>query len=370
VGEGGDEVSVARFIADQRTFYRVPHTMTCALLGVSLSWFYKWISRTPTPTQRRRAEVDAAVAKAFSAARGLHGSPRLHADLRAAGWMVSEKTVADSMRRQGLVARKIRRRNGLTRQDKTAPKFADLLRRDPRRTVTVTCSLTSGALVAALALPGLPLPVLVGVLFLAVLLEPPFLSARSALLAEVLPDDRYLLASTVFNVTQQTAQVAGFAAGGILVGLIGARPALLLDAATFALGALLILLVSPGRPPAVDAATNSTGSKVGWWSQITGGARLIATNPRLRVLVGLAWLATCWVVPEGIAAPYARILGGGSATIGLLLAAQPAGTRDRWTNPQPVRSRAAPPRPHAAAGRARRRGHAHLRRRPTPFPAS
>ncbi len=34
------------------------------------------------------------------------------------------------MRRQGLVARRIRRRNGLTRQDKTAPKFPDLLRRD------------------------------------------------------------------------------------------------------------------------------------------------------------------------------------------------------------------------------------------------
>jgi putative transposase len=130
VGEGGDEVSVARFVADQRTFYRVPHTMTCALLGVSLSWFYKWISRTPTPTQRRRAEVDAAVADAFARARGLHGSPRLHADLREAGWVVSEKTVADSMRRQGLVARTIRRRHGLTRQDKTAPKFGDLLRRD------------------------------------------------------------------------------------------------------------------------------------------------------------------------------------------------------------------------------------------------
>jgi putative transposase len=130
VGEGGDEVSVARFVADQRTFYRVPHTMTCSLLGVSLSWFYKWISRTPTPTQRRRAEVDAAVADAFARARGLHGSPRLHADLRAAGWVVSEKTVADSMRRQGLVARTIRRRHGLTRQDKTAPKFGDLLRRD------------------------------------------------------------------------------------------------------------------------------------------------------------------------------------------------------------------------------------------------
>jgi transposase InsO family protein len=123
-------VSVARFIADQRTYYRVPHTLTCALLGVSSSWFYKWLDRTPTPTEQRRAELDAAVATAFQAARGLHGSPRLHADLRDAGWTVSEKTVADSMRRQGLVARRIRRRNGLTRQDKTAPKFPDLLRRD------------------------------------------------------------------------------------------------------------------------------------------------------------------------------------------------------------------------------------------------
>ena len=34
------------------------------------------------------------------------------------------------MRRQGLFARKIKRRNGLTRQDKTAPKFPDLLKRD------------------------------------------------------------------------------------------------------------------------------------------------------------------------------------------------------------------------------------------------
>ncbi len=123
-------MSVARFIADQRAKYRVPHTVTCTLLGVSVSWFYKWISRTPTPRERRRARVDAAVAAAFQAARGLPGSPRLHADLVAAGWKVSEKTVADSMRRQGMVARRIRRRNGLTRQDKTAPKFPDLLKRD------------------------------------------------------------------------------------------------------------------------------------------------------------------------------------------------------------------------------------------------
>ena len=131
-------MSVARFIADQRTNYRVPHTLTCLLLGVSLAWFYKWWSRAQEPSaasglhtkrDRRRDTIDRAVKLAFDKAKGRHGSPRLHADLRDDGWTVSEMTVADSMRRQGLVARKIRRRNGLTRQDRTAPKFPDLVRR-------------------------------------------------------------------------------------------------------------------------------------------------------------------------------------------------------------------------------------------------
>src|SRR5699024_705150 len=56
--------------------------------------------------------------------------PRLNAELRDTGWRVSKKTIADSMRRQGLIARQVKRRNGLTRQDKTKSPFPDLLRRD------------------------------------------------------------------------------------------------------------------------------------------------------------------------------------------------------------------------------------------------
>ena len=127
-------MSLAAFIADQRTSHRVPHAVACRALTVSESWFYKWNSRqhqqTPTPAEQRRAEVDAAVAEAFEAAHGLHGSPRIHADLRAAGWVVSEKTVAKSMSRQGLVARGKKRRKNLTRPDKRAVPFPDLVERD------------------------------------------------------------------------------------------------------------------------------------------------------------------------------------------------------------------------------------------------
>jgi hypothetical protein len=99
-------VSVARFIADQRTNHQVPHTLTCLLLGVSLAWFYKWLARATGPSaasglhtkrDRRRDTLDRAVKVAFDKKRGLHGSPRLHADLVADGWTVTVKTVAESM---------------------------------------------------------------------------------------------------------------------------------------------------------------------------------------------------------------------------------------------------------------------------------
>lgn len=133
-------MSVARFIADQRTKHAVPHAFTCRVLEVSESWFYKWIKAPTTARAARRAELDEAVKAAFEASERSHGSPRIHSDLTEPepaadgttppAWTVGENTVADSMRRQGLVARVIRRRSGLTRQDKTAPKFPDLLKRN------------------------------------------------------------------------------------------------------------------------------------------------------------------------------------------------------------------------------------------------
>ena len=125
-------MSLAAFIADQRTSHCVPHTVACRALDVSPSWFYKWHrrSRVPSPVQQRRAELDAAVAEAFVAARGLHGSPRILIDLRADGWVVSEKTVAKSMAQQELIARPKKRRKNLTRPDKRAVPFPDLVKRD------------------------------------------------------------------------------------------------------------------------------------------------------------------------------------------------------------------------------------------------
>jgi len=77
----------------------------CELLEVSRSGFYKWRrSRRvgPTPAQQRRADLDTKVAAFHRASDGVYGAPRILADLRDDGERVSRKTVAASLRRQGL----------------------------------------------------------------------------------------------------------------------------------------------------------------------------------------------------------------------------------------------------------------------------
>jgi putative transposase len=72
---------------------------------VSRSGFYQWRARRgrgPAPSQQRRAELDAKVADFHKASDGVYGAPRILADLRAGGERVSRKTVAASLRRQGL----------------------------------------------------------------------------------------------------------------------------------------------------------------------------------------------------------------------------------------------------------------------------
>ena len=82
-----------------------PTKRMCELLEVSRSGYYKWRKSRdsgPTPAQRRRAELDAKVAGFHAASDGVYGAPRILADLRADGERVSRKTVAASLRRQGL----------------------------------------------------------------------------------------------------------------------------------------------------------------------------------------------------------------------------------------------------------------------------
>jgi transposase InsO family protein len=121
---------VAALIAAQREQHQIPHAVACRALGVSRSWFYKHKAGELPPRQARRQALAAEVRRLFTAHRGTYGSPRIAADLREAGWQVSENTVAAVMREQGLAARRKKKRRATTRPGKGRWRAPDLVKRD------------------------------------------------------------------------------------------------------------------------------------------------------------------------------------------------------------------------------------------------
>jgi putative transposase len=121
---------VAALIAAQREEHRVPCAIACRALGVSRSWFYKHKDRPLTARAARRQALAAEIRQLFAAHRGTYGSPRITADLREAGWTVSENTVAAVMREQGLAARRKKKRRATTRPGKGRWRAPDLVKRD------------------------------------------------------------------------------------------------------------------------------------------------------------------------------------------------------------------------------------------------
>jgi hypothetical protein len=122
-------VSVAAFITAQRAQHGVPTATACRALGVSPAWYYKWRDGDPSPRRARRAALAAQVARLFAAYHGRYGSPRITAELRAAGWRVSENTVAQLMAEHGLRARPPRRRRHTTRPGRGRWRAPDLVGR-------------------------------------------------------------------------------------------------------------------------------------------------------------------------------------------------------------------------------------------------
>ena len=190
----------------------------------------------------------------------------------------------------------------------------------PRRSLLVGGDLIRAVLLAAMALPGMPLGALICLLVAVVLVGCPWKAAESALVADMLAGEGYALGTSLRLATGQGAQLIGFAVGGVAVAAIGARSALAVNALTFALSALVLRIALSYRP-AVQGREVAASERDDW----RAGFRVVLHDPRLRLMVGYAWLAGAFVAPEGLAAPYAQELGGGAQAVGLLLAAAPTG---------------------------------------------
>jgi len=198
------------------------------------------------------------------------------------------------------------------------PSLAGIADRRPRKGILVALDLARAATVAMMALPGMPLLWMCALLALVTAATPVYDAARSAMLPEVLTDGLYPTGLAICTITTDTAQVLGFAFGGVLVAAVGARTTLAVDAATFLMSAGVLARWLRPRP----AARSRTPDRAGHLRSTT---RLVLRGPRLRRLLTLAWMNAFWIVPEGLAAPYAHQLGGGPVAVGLLLSSLPLG---------------------------------------------
>ena len=202
------------------------------------------------------------------------------------------------------------------------PVLSSLADRLPRHRVMITSDAARALLVATMAVPGMPLPVLLVLLLLVSLCAPPFESARSALMADVLEGDRYAVGISLAGVAGQLAQVTGFLLGGALLVLVGPSATLLVNAAAYAVSALYLALGLQRRPAA--APEGEEGSS--FWRDTGAGLAFILRTPRLVAIVALLWAGTLFMeAPSGLATGLATELGRSSSTASLLLAANPVG---------------------------------------------
>lgn len=210
----------------------------------------------------------------------------------------------------------------------------------PRRAVMISCDLARAVLVAVMVIPGMPLAALIVLLAAVTLLGAPFQSARTAMLPDILPGDGFALGQAVSMTTYQLAQVAGFAVGGVVAGLLGTRTSLLADAVSFAISALLVWRgVQARRVPALPGGTPNR-----MVADLGTATRLVFTDRALRTPMLLGWLSAFYNVPDGVAAPLAHALHGGAVTVGIILTAQASGATagriafTRWVLPSRQRA--------------------------------
>ncbi|MEV7416945.1 MFS transporter [Streptomyces sp. NPDC089919] len=196
--------------------------------------------------------------------------------------------------------------------------LAGIADRYPARRVLVVCDLVCAGCAAAMVAPGTPVAALLALRCAMAFVAPLFQGTRNASLADVLGSGPTLvLGRSLLRMVAQSAQLAGFGLGGLLLTVLAPRSALALTAAAF-LGSAALLRFGTLERPARAVGDRRTP---------LAGARAVFGDRRLRTLTLAMWLPPVFAIaPEALMAPYAGEIGSGTVALGLLMCALPVGT--------------------------------------------
>lgn len=82
-----------------------PIVLMCRVLYVSRSGYYRWLSRSISPREHRRTEMEARIKETYEEFEAAYGAPRLAKELTELGFPCSVNYVARIMSEQGIKAR-------------------------------------------------------------------------------------------------------------------------------------------------------------------------------------------------------------------------------------------------------------------------
>ncbi|MFI8520409.1 MFS transporter [Streptomyces sp. NPDC085481] len=195
--------------------------------------------------------------------------------------------------------------------------LAGIADRHPPRRVLVVCDLVCAACVGLMVVPATPVAGLLVLRCAVAAVAPVFQGTRIATLADILGEgELFVLGRSLLRIVSQSALLAGFGVGGLLLTALAPRGAIAVTAGTFLASAALLRHGTVRRP------ARSAGKREG-----IGGTWGVLRDRRIRALMLLFWVPPLFVVvPEALAAPYADEIGASTAALGLLMCAMPAGT--------------------------------------------
>jgi MFS family permease len=182
------------------------------------------------------------------------------------------------------------------------PVLTALAERLPRRRVMIASDVFRLVTIGLVALVDMPVPLVIGLLFLTALGNPPYDAARAALMPTILVGDRLVIGVASVQSAGQAAQITGYLLGGYLAA-INPRIALGIDAATFAVSALLIVAFVRSRPAVTQPERRNL------LRETADGFALVFSTPALRGIALLIFsVMVVGALPEGLGVLWAQTL--------------------------------------------------------------
>ncbi|MGL4611215.1 MAG: IS3 family transposase [Trueperaceae bacterium] len=116
------------FIKEHRLQWTV--TMMCKVLEVAVSGFYHWLKRPVSKRIQENEELTKQILMFHCGRRCTYGSPRIHKDMKAAGYRVSENRVARLMKQNAIQGKAKREFKTTTTSKHQRPRVENLVKQN------------------------------------------------------------------------------------------------------------------------------------------------------------------------------------------------------------------------------------------------